>query len=91
MIKYMASRYVGAEIGPVDVDRETESSVWVNGRRRAKNGDYVSYFDTWEEARNHLLSKVQVKIDAARRRLQGLNSEFGNIKGMKPPAEQPHE
>lgn len=88
MIKYMTTGYGTDKIVPVEVDRETERCVWVGGRRRAKNSDYESYFSTWDEAHNHLLGKVQVKVDAARRRLEQLNSELGNIKGMKPPAKE---
>lgn len=38
-------------IKAVEVERETETSVWVGGRRRAKVTDYGTFFDTWEQAR----------------------------------------
>lgn len=92
MIKYIAVKYGTAEVYPVEVDRETGSSVWVGGRRRAKRSDHESYFDTWEEARNYVLIKAQVRVDAARRHLEREKSDLGNIKGMKPPAkETPHD
>lgn len=80
MIKYYA--YFGT-IKPVEVERVTDNSVWVRGRRSNREGTYDGYFDSWEEARQFLLKKAQVKLDSARRHLEAAQSEYGNIKGLK--------
>lgn len=84
MKKYM-SRSVSLRIEEVEIDRETESSVWINGSRVAKIGVYGSYHDTWEEAHQRLLALAQRDVDTLRRRLELANSRLGNIKGMKKP------
>jgi len=74
------------EILPVEVERETDSSVWVRGRRQAKRvsgGD--CYFDTWEDAHAALMVARQQDVEKARRALEQANSRLGNVKGMKPP------
>lgn len=53
-------------ISPVEVERETESNVWINGRRRAKLTEYESYFDSFEKARAHLLERAEVHVAGCR-------------------------
>lgn len=84
MIKYVAGWWRG-RIKTVEVERETESSVWINGRRNAKLNNYKNYFDTWEEAHSYLMEKAQRKVNEARKSLEQANSELGTVKGMKPP------
>ena len=38
------------EITEVEVERETEQSVFINGRREAKESHYTAYFKTYNEA-----------------------------------------
>lgn len=83
MIKYEAGGYGKEKITPVEVERETANCVYIEGRRCAKVGSYLSYFDSWQEAKDHLLSIKQSKVDSARRSLQYALDELGNIKGMK--------
>ena len=56
MIKYRTNYkdFRGPTIERVEVERESESSVWIKGRRSNKRSDYANYFDTWEEAFNYL-------------------------------------
>ena len=49
MIKFMTTTYK-TEIRPVQVKRETETTVIIAGRRNAKRSMYDNFFDTWEEA-----------------------------------------
>jgi hypothetical protein len=73
------------EIKPVEVERETESSVWISGRRQSKRSSYQNYFDSWEEARAFKIEDCEREVAAARRELEYANSKLGNIKGMKKP------
>jgi hypothetical protein len=72
-------------IEPVEVEKETASSVWINGRRNNKRSGYDSYFDTWEEAKAYLLEQAERKVAGRRRSLEAANGELGNIRGLKKP------
>lgn len=84
MIKYKAEIWHN-EIDEVEVERETESSVWINGRRHAKQTSCACYFDTWDEALDYKLSKSQDEVERARSALERAKSKLGNIKGLKKP------
>lgn len=73
------------EIVPVDVDKATDSSVWIGGRRLARATDHQSYFPTWDEAHAHLLQRAQEDLDRARRSLERAQGRHGNVKGMRQP------
>lgn len=88
MIKYKAGSLYSPRIEEVEVERETDSSVWVSGRRRSKISEFESFFETWDEAHRHLMAVSHSKVDAARRDLERANSTHGNIKGMKPPRKE---
>jgi len=53
-------------IEEVEVDRETESSVWINGRRRARQSEYEMFFSTREKAKDFLVRRMQSKVELAR-------------------------
>jgi hypothetical protein len=72
-------------IDPVEVERETDSSVFINGRRHNKITSYECYFPTWEAAKEHLLQEHELKVLDARRRLQDASDKLGNMKGLKKP------
>lgn len=73
------------EIKPVEVERETKTSVWVDGTRNAKMSNHYCYFGTWEEAHAFLLAKAEEDCTRIRRQLEYANSKLGNVKGMKKP------
>lgn len=86
MKKYLARNSTwGKLIELVEIERETESSVWIGGRRNSKISDYHCYFDSFDEAKAHLLEKADEKVIGARRSLELANSHLGNIKGLKEP------
>ena len=79
-------RKYGNKIEPVSVERSTASSVWIGGRRNARDSEWDSYFPSWTEAHSYLLQRAEVNLDRVRRSLQVAQSELGHVKGMKPPA-----
>lgn len=83
MHKYKTTSFSG--ITSVEIERETDSSVYINGRRRSKRSEYEDYFDTWEEAHEFLTRRAQDDVESARHVLERANSRLGNIKGMKKP------
>lgn len=82
MIKYLTKFKT---IERVEVERETDSSVWVNGRRNAKRGEYWNYWNTWDDAKAFLLKEAEDNLISARLRLSKAQGEHGNIVGMKNP------
>lgn len=88
MKKYITegSRWkVAAKITEIEVDRETDTSVWVGGRRRQKITNYKIVHDTWDDAHSYLLAAGEAKVVNARRALEEHKSYLGNVKGMKRP------
>lgn len=49
-------------IKPISVERETESSVWVDGRKKAKVTQYGGIFNTAKEAAEYLLQVADSDI-----------------------------
>lgn len=88
MIKYKAnsSSWRGEWIESVDVERETDQSVWVNGRRSAKETRYECYFDTWEAAHNHLVVNAISSMESAERRLDSAKDHLAEIQALTPAA-----
>ena len=68
----------------MQVERATDTGVFIMGRRRAFKSRFDIYAKTWEEARDWLLEKATVRVQLARRELELANSHLGNVKGMRP-------
>jgi hypothetical protein len=76
------------DIEPVEVIRQTERYVIVaNERRRAIETDDDAYFPTWEAAHQWLLNTMGHRLELARCELAKAQGAYGNVKGMKKPAE----
>ena len=56
-----------AEITEIEVERESEHSVWINGRAHRKISEYSVYHDTWEKAHEFLLIHARRKLENAER------------------------
>jgi len=80
MIKYKIEHYLRAEITAVDIDRETDDSVWIKGERMKK---LEHFFDTWGCAKNHLVVMADAKLLSARLSLDNAQQLHGQITGMK--------
>lgn len=82
MKKYRTSPY-GKLIETVEVERETEASVWINGQRNAKRTEYHSYFDTFAEAKQHLLDLAEKSVNSAQLRLERAKERYDKVEGLK--------
>ena len=83
MKKYMTASCTKEKIKLVEVDRETESSVWVNGRRSPKLSGYTNYFDTWLEAKSFLLSEAAADVVNAKSKLDHYKSKLQEIEALR--------
>ena len=48
----------GSEIYCVTADKETDTSIWANGSRRAKQSAFCSYRETFEEAKDDAIKSA---------------------------------
>lgn len=88
MVKYRtgSTQYgVAAKIEEIEIEKETDSSVWVRGRRLGKNTSWDTYHDTWEAAHAHLMAEAEKHVQSARLALERAKGAQGNVKGMKKP------
>jgi hypothetical protein len=70
MYEVTGAGYMHQKITPVEIEKETHSSVWVDGRRRAKISDYAAYFTTFQMAHNYLAGIASEGVRVAEERLE---------------------
>ncbi len=73
----------GDKIKIVEVERITDASVWIDGRRSARFSEWHSYFKTFSEAKQYLVGVAGSKLDNARRNLESAQGYLGNVKGLE--------
>jgi hypothetical protein len=71
------------DIEAVEIERETASSIWINGRRVRKDSCYDRFFDSWELAHDHLLKRCESQIENLKGQLARWKTELKKIKAMK--------
>ena len=72
-----------AKIKEVEIERETESSVWIDGRVNRKITEYCVYHDTWEKAHSHLLFHAKRKLNNANDAYQRAKGQLYSIEKLK--------
>ena len=82
---YRASNWGSPDIVPVQVERESDSSVWIKGRVHRKYSNSEEYFTTWEKAHAYLCGEVTIERDRAFRELERHELRLANIKSVKKP------
>ena len=83
MIKYKAVTCYIPSITISECERETESSLWIKGRKHNKRSQNFAWFDTFEEAKAHLIEKFEAKAISAKRSLDWATDMLGNAKGYQ--------
>ena len=71
------------EIKTVEVQRETESSVFMDGIRHAKMSSFESFFHTFDDAKSHLEKKAFLAHESAKRNLDRKRSELEKVMQLK--------
>ena len=76
-------------IEKVDVQRETDLSVWIRGRRESKNTNYYAFLDTFDEAKNRIIEEFgkkilqeQKSIERSIEQIKTLKTHIENVKNM---------
>jgi len=71
------------EIEEIEVERETESSVWINGKSQRKQTEYCYYFDSWEDAHESLLNAQRHHVSMMEQRFKDSMIALMKIEEMK--------
>ena len=73
------------DIESVEIERETDKSVWLKGRRgrELKVCDSVGYFDKWEDAKTFLVNIANQKAQDAQRRADYYKKEYDKFKAIQ--------
>ena len=69
------------DIREIEVDKETDISVWINGARRQKHSAYEAFFDTWGAAYERLRAVANLRVQAARNNIE----RYEQILAMRNP------
>ena len=60
----------------VEPTKITEKSVWLVNGRSAKRSNYGNYWDTMEEAKEHLKEKYKRMIESAERKIEKAKADL---------------
>ena len=85
MVKYRVWNFEN-KINPVEVISETKYFIVTKDRpkyKQAKSNQFECYFDTWEEAYDHILSRALSKVDLCKAQLRRYEQELDEVKLMK--------
>lgn len=86
MIKYQVGGFFKKNpIEPVEVEKETEKSIWINGCIRRKTSGYEKYFDTWQEAHDYLKNQAESKISRLSAELEKQRNKLETLLKLENP------
>lgn len=63
-------------IEEIEATKVTEKTVWLSNVRSAKRSKYVNYWDTIEEAKEHLEGKYKRMIKAAEAKIENAKADL---------------
>jgi hypothetical protein len=69
-------------IQKVEIERETDSYVWINGYRSRKKSEYECFFDTFIEAKEFLIKKAEMSVDSCQINFSEAISRLHKTKSM---------
>ncbi|UIY58156.1 hypothetical protein [Burkholderia cepacia] len=81
MKKYLTRNWAD-KIQIIEVERETDESVWIKGRRNAKKSNIGIYHDTFGDAKQALVERHEKDIKVARDKIHRAESALGTIRKM---------
>lgn len=69
-----------SEVSEIEVDKETDKSVFINGRKHAKETSYEAYFKTRDEAIKFKLDKLNAEITRRKNAVAYVEEELATFK-----------
>ena len=85
MIKYKAEYLYHIRITKVEAEKETASTIWINGMKKWKHSAGESYFDSFDEAKKHIIKNYEYTIEITKRRLICEQDCLEKAKALKEP------
>ena len=82
MKMYRTSKW-SFRIDETEAEKVSEKSVWIGGRRNDRLSSYHNYFETWEDAKNFIVSRCESNFQSANRLLDKRRSELETAKALK--------
>jgi hypothetical protein len=76
----------GKRVEAVQVEKSTDKTLLVGGRRVNRMSDYRCFFPTEREAWDHLIQHAQQRVQQASATLQKYRSELGKIESERATA-----
>ena len=68
MIKYRTVPW-SCDIAVTNIDRETEKSVFINGRKHEKRSECDNYHDTFDEAKSFCTENIEYRIASLEKKI----------------------
>jgi DNA-binding transcriptional regulator PaaX len=69
----------------VEVEKESRTHVWENGRQRQKTNAYCIYHDTWDEAWRFLIEKYKEHLAFNQQVVLNAQKDLQRVSRMKRP------
>ena len=82
MERYIAHYWGTKSIEKKQIEKETEKSYWVKGRKRAKHTNSEKMFETYAEAKDFIINQQLKRIEAVKSQLTYLENELEKIKTL---------
>jgi hypothetical protein len=84
-MKYWKARHGGwnKPLEEIEVEKETESTVWIDGRRNAKVSTYDNFFPTKEKAIEWLISQATHDVVSSSTKLDNANRQLAQYLELK--------
>lgn len=76
---YVVKGWSSKTIRRVEVERVTESSVWINGRRHARRSESDAYFPEFVQAKVHWRVSVERRLQAARKEVAWWEADLAEV------------
>lgn len=83
MIKYRVDYYI-YKIDRINIERETSHSIiYENGRKDRKVSKYLSYHDTFEDAKLFLMNVITIQKMKLEKEIDNINNKLNKIEQLK--------
>ena len=82
MERYIAHYWGIKKIERIQIEKETDKSYWIKGRKRKKYTNSEKIFVTYAEAKDFIINEQLKKIESAKSQLSYLENELEKIKQL---------
>ncbi len=69
----------------VEVEKFTDKTVWIKGRRNSRSSQYDRYFPSFEEAKKFVIERFERRLQSAKDELYRCEARLQKIKNQEVP------